>query len=484
MDKSTIIKITEDKINSLEGAFFQDFCDRLLLRLYPSDYVPVRAGGPSGDDKNDGYCPKARIFFQAHASRRLNIYDQKKKIKDDLEGCLKKHADVKMWVFITNDTVLGVVETFIDNLRRLHPNVVIESWGHKVIADKIIKLPDESIDYVLDMNISNSSDILNRSEFLKSIENLKKLIKENKNGKIEAISSSSSRNESLGVRPGYVGQNFPSNLKDKSKDYRKAISIYRDNPSKENIDELKDIFYSSDDQEAVLQAILVLASIYKFSPVTMGDHNVMLDLGIQTAAGMRALDAEAILIGEKAQNISTQFLLIDLKGWGNIKMGEALGFPLISLEERNEVIEKLKLLNQEFNKLFKDALDKAMRSGNYIAVIRVLSMIGSAAGGRALHFLKTNVKERAEKEKKLCKSSFMSAKSIILQVNDKKELALLLYNFANSLRGIGEEKEALNLIDKAIKLGNENGVENFLEKAAYLRERILNPLPEPDLSEL
>ncbi|MFF4355148.1 hypothetical protein [Streptomyces sp. NPDC001530] len=69
--------------------------DRLGLELYPGEYQPVRAAGPKGDTKNDGYCPKARVFFAAHATRGERIDKTKAKIHGDLEGCLQEHRDVR-----------------------------------------------------------------------------------------------------------------------------------------------------------------------------------------------------------------------------------------------------------------------------------------------------------------------------------------------------------------------------------------------------
>ena len=61
-------KLVEGQFLRVEGNNFQDCMDRLGLELYPGDYQPVRAAGPKGDTKNDGYCPKARVFFAAHAT--------------------------------------------------------------------------------------------------------------------------------------------------------------------------------------------------------------------------------------------------------------------------------------------------------------------------------------------------------------------------------------------------------------------------------
>ncbi|MGW9044028.1 hypothetical protein ACWGQL_15920 [Streptomyces lydicus] len=152
MDQNSLRKLVEGQLLRLEGNAFQDCMDRLGLELYPNDYQPVRAAGPKGDTKNDGYCPKARVFFAAHATRGERLDKTKAKIRGDLEGCLKEHRDVRVWRFLTNDTVPGEVDQFIDNeLRPLHPSVTIEVWGLKTLANEVSKLKQEQIDRITDV---------------------------------------------------------------------------------------------------------------------------------------------------------------------------------------------------------------------------------------------------------------------------------------------------------------------------------------------
>lgn len=127
VDQNSLRKLVEGQLIRMEGNTFQDCIDRLGLELYPGDYQPVRAAGPKGDTKNDGYCPKARVFFAAHATRGERIDKTKAKIRSDLEGCLQEHREVRVWRFLTNDTLAGEVDQFIDNeLRPLYLSVTIE----------------------------------------------------------------------------------------------------------------------------------------------------------------------------------------------------------------------------------------------------------------------------------------------------------------------------------------------------------------------
>jgi len=165
VDKSSIRKIVEDRVSAKTVDEFQNFCNQLCLKLYPGDYTPVRSGGPTGDMKNDGYCPKARIFFQAYGIRSDGrIAVTKKKIEADLAGCVAKHPNVKKWIFLTNQTLVGEIEAHIDLLRLKYPSVVIESWGHlkiaQTIADFDIKIVSEIIDIDLFEDLTEEQEIV------------------------------------------------------------------------------------------------------------------------------------------------------------------------------------------------------------------------------------------------------------------------------------------------------------------------------------
>ena len=171
MNKATLQTIIEDRIFNLYGNSFQDLCDRLCLKLYPDDYTPVRAGGPKGDTKMDGYCPKAKIYFAAHATRGERTKNIKKKIESDLEGCLRQHKNAKKWIFLTNDTLLGDIETFVQNLRTKHPKINMATWGHKKIKEKILKFNETDISQIIGMDLGVTvhlqSEIENAAQLLK-----------------------------------------------------------------------------------------------------------------------------------------------------------------------------------------------------------------------------------------------------------------------------------------------------------------------------
>ncbi|MCE5227414.1 MAG: hypothetical protein LLG05_16345 [Porphyromonadaceae bacterium] len=180
MEKATLRRIIEDRLTSTSGEDFQNLCDRVLLKLYPNDYTPIRPGGPKGDTKNDGYCPKARIYFAAHATRGEKIAATKKKIESDLTGCLKKHKHIKKWVYLTNDTLLGEVDQFVDELRHKHSELVIETWDKKIIAESILRFNEGEIAQMLDLDlgatVSIDAEIENSVQLLKTQQPLKVIV--------------------------------------------------------------------------------------------------------------------------------------------------------------------------------------------------------------------------------------------------------------------------------------------------------------------
>jgi hypothetical protein len=159
------LKIIDDYIKSIDYYNFQDFCDRLLLTLFPNDYTPVRAGGRNGDMKNDGYCYLSRIFFQAHATRGESARNTKKKIKEDLVGCLEKWTDVREFIYITNDTLIGEVENFVDELRLEFPEITIRTWSQKILIEKIRGLDLKDVEHIIDRKLILEQSITYKDTF-------------------------------------------------------------------------------------------------------------------------------------------------------------------------------------------------------------------------------------------------------------------------------------------------------------------------------
>lgn len=139
-----------NQIRNYRGLEFQDFGDRLLSKLYPNEYIAVRAGGPWGDLKNDGYCHINRTFFHFYASSQHNVAALKAKITTDIKGCLAKQQQVDKIIFVTNDANLGVIEAHIDDLRLKH-RIAIDTWGPNRLVKMICAMPQNDIATIMNM---------------------------------------------------------------------------------------------------------------------------------------------------------------------------------------------------------------------------------------------------------------------------------------------------------------------------------------------
>jgi len=142
-----------NQIKAYRGNEFQEFGDRLLSKLFPEEYIAVRAGGPLGDLKNDGYCHISRIFFHFYGSSQNNISSLKAKITADIEGCLARQQKVEKIAYVTNDANLGAIEAHIDDLRQKH-RLTIDTWGPSRLVEIIRPLPIRDIGSILKMALS------------------------------------------------------------------------------------------------------------------------------------------------------------------------------------------------------------------------------------------------------------------------------------------------------------------------------------------
>lgn len=144
-----------NQIKTYRGREFQEFGDRLLSKLYPEEYTAVRAGGPWGDLKNDGYCYLNRTFFHFYGTSQHNVYALKSKITADVEGCLNHQQEVKKIVYISNDANLGFIEAHIDALRLKH-GIPIESWGPNKLVDLMQPLPVRDLEFILKIPLAET----------------------------------------------------------------------------------------------------------------------------------------------------------------------------------------------------------------------------------------------------------------------------------------------------------------------------------------
>ena len=69
---------------------------------------------------------------------------------------------------ITNDTLTGEIENFVDYLRKKHTKIKITTWSPKIIIEKINGFSQKDIEYIIERNLS-SNLIINNNDGSKVI---------------------------------------------------------------------------------------------------------------------------------------------------------------------------------------------------------------------------------------------------------------------------------------------------------------------------
>jgi len=456
---------------------FERLVNDVFSRIYGADYIPTKYHGDKG---MDGYISTSKTLVAKHCFEnpvpvKDNINSEiLKKARSDLKQAiiLSKDLDIDNWMFITPYLV---------------PTDVIVKLKHEV--EKVgFKFQCPGPVYIAGV-VRKNKDILENHQNLhvlyisEDIRELKKYMKPvttdqiSQSRKVVRTSSKPALKKAITTKkPEQSSRIYKSALEnEKSKDYKRVLQIYKKTPNSKLEKEVKSIIYSSSDQGAVLQGVHLLVSWYKTSRDTIDDHLLLINIGIETARALKSLSSEAVLLAEKGSLLSVKFVLLDLEGWGRIEMSNTVGLPIITKNEKDGIVQELKSLNRDFNGLFKDAINKAYASKEYLAITKTLSRIGDAAGNRAGHFMSLGIKDRALVEQDLCKGSFVHAKSVAAQFGDEVETVYVLYNFANALGFMCETGEALLVLKKVAKLGKKLNMKDILVNIDELEQTIKEP---------
>ena len=256
-------------------------------------------------------------------------------------------------------------------------------------------------------------------------------------------------------------------------DYKLVMDLRKGGPSKENKTQLRTIFYSSNDNLARLQAVLVLANWCRLPKDSINDLIAMCDEGIKIADLISATSEKAVLLAYKGRFISVQFSDTDMDAAFNIKLSNVTGIPLITEEKRQQTIQKLRELDKLSQECFASAQKIAKEAKSLEALALVYSLIGSAAGHRYIHLKHFGV-ARAEEEKQLSKRALLLAKDIYSATGDEISTAYALHNLANELRIFGEKDEAKQITEKVKNIATKYNDQQLLKKANVLMDRIIS----------
>ncbi|MFD1330303.1 hypothetical protein ACFQ33_20650, partial [Mycoplana ramosa] len=95
----------ELKLRRSSGQAFQDFLAEFMGRVYPGDFVAVRAQGSLGDGGMDGYLNSTETLYQCYGARNgavTEVRDVCKKMVDDFHTARRTTPRMKEWLFTHN----------------------------------------------------------------------------------------------------------------------------------------------------------------------------------------------------------------------------------------------------------------------------------------------------------------------------------------------------------------------------------------------
>lgn len=142
-DEWATLKFSE-RFSGISGAAFQDLFSELMEAAHPGDFVRVRAAGPTGDLKCDGYILSTAALFQVYAPRKaeLTTKEMVAKVDEDFAGALQHWPNMKSWTFVHSDTDGDRAERVqaIAALQKANPGIVIRHWSKPTLLDIVLAL--------------------------------------------------------------------------------------------------------------------------------------------------------------------------------------------------------------------------------------------------------------------------------------------------------------------------------------------------------
>lgn len=130
------------------GAAFQALFADLMENAWPQDFQKIKAYGPIGDLKCDGYWRSRRCVFQCYGPASMNERKVIAKIRTDLDGAVGHwQGRIAEWAFVHNDKegLSPNVVQVLDDLRRKYPRIKIAKWAWPRAREQFERLSDKAI---------------------------------------------------------------------------------------------------------------------------------------------------------------------------------------------------------------------------------------------------------------------------------------------------------------------------------------------------
>ncbi|MEE9542252.1 MAG: hypothetical protein V3V95_00530 [Thermodesulfobacteriota bacterium] len=434
----------------------QDFtrlCNAVLTEKYGSDFQVI--DGTRGDGGNDGYIISEKRIIAMYCPvkpEKKTDKDFLTKIKSDLGKAVKLRStgeyEVERWTFLTPRKLANCV---VSIMRREAAEVSIEANSQEstFLANELYK----------------NEKLIKAFSFLHIYDIDAKLD--------EILESVKARPESVVSSPPDIDKEhvYQPDTAD-NEEFDRVVGLRNGAASKEKKSALKVLSYKATDPIVQINALLGLLDF--FNPMDDSSESMiqLCDSGIKVAERVKGKSVHAYFLAQKGYHLSLYHSDIDMRTCLQIRVDNQVGFPMITEEQRQSVIEQLSELKEGYTKAFSDALGLAKESQDVEALASVFIAIGNAAGHRALYLSQLGYVDIAEKEKQHCKNTLLAVKDMYAHVSDELGVANALFNLANHIRFLGEETEALALTVDSIEVAKKYDDAQLLQKASWLKESL------------
>jgi hypothetical protein len=255
-------------------------------------------------------------------------------------------------------------------------------------------------------------------------------------------------------------------------EFDRIVAIRKNEKTDQSKSELKSIFYKSTNPVIQLNALLGILDFY--DPIENSAENMIeiCENGIHIAQQIGDKSLQAYFLAQKGYFISFIYSMVDMKTASSIMVDNVIGIQTITEEERQNTVRRLRHLEENYTRSFSEALELIKSINDIQMLAAVLILIGNAAGHRSSYLRKFGVVDRAEAEKKASKRALLAAKDIYRHLGDELGVVNSLFNLANQIRFLGEEKEAYELVKVAIETAKKHGDKRLLQRATWLEETL------------
>lgn len=431
---------------------FTRLCNTLLTAHYGENFQVI--DGTRSDEGNDGYVISEKRIIAIYCP----IKPERKTDKDYLEKITKD---------LTKANKLRESRTFkVENWTFITPR--------KLSNDVLSKMRLEASARQINANHQESTYLANLLYVNKDlIQAFPELYVPNIENKLDQIINFlKDRPELKAAQHSDIDRDLVYKPETKNSIEFNRVNAIRKSNKPESKPELRTIYYKSTNPVVQLNALLGIIDFYDPTNDATQDMIDLCESGMNIAQHISDKSLQAYFLAQKGYFLSYIYSTLDMQTAFSIKIDNAIGIRTVTEEHRQNIINRLGRLEENYAQAFNEALELLKGSTDLHMLACVFILIGNAAGQRSSYLANLGIPNRPETEKNLCKKFLLAARDIFAYLGDELGVANALFNLANQIRFLGEDKEAHGLVEVTIETARRLGDTRLLQRATWLEESI------------